>query len=351
MYVDFHLCCVYQLVTWNARPWVRPIADLNDFEEMMLSLVHPFVQVYTIPTTGELAFAGHVCNFRQRVHEWVKELPVRPKNMPYVLVKPRPNQTDPDQRPRLPFAVDVQKVKRAYEWLRQYNHHYKDVPWSDANADAWTNETEQVPTREEDITQHLSQCSTTLVKRRMSGLEQGEAGGQEQTASWKCRTAFGMDSDVDESWQNVTHYMGGHYRVARSLTSRELYRAIVAKTLYPVGRDQGEALEELRERGEWEDGWEREDTRKAMPKLDAPRVDEKDPIREDEKDYIAKAFVGIFPFGAGCYYTAKNGLEAAPSFADWATHVLGRVSWRESVETSESRCLSGNSVMRLMRKQ
>ena len=188
------------------------------------------------------------------------QLQVRPKNMSYVLVKPRPNQTDPDLRPRLPFAVDVHKVKRAYEWLRINNRHYKDVPWSDANADAWTNETEQVPTREEDITQHLSQCSTTLVKRWMSGLEQGEAGGQEQTASWKCRTAFGMDSDVDELWQNVTHYMGGHYRVVKSLTSRELYRAIVAKTLFPVGRDQGEALEELRERGEWEDGWEKEDS-------------------------------------------------------------------------------------------
>lgn len=93
----------------------RPVAELNDFEEMMLSLVHPFVQVYTIPTTGELAFAGHVCNFRQKVHEWVKELPVRPKNMPYVLVKPRPNSANPDQRPRLPFAVDVHKVKAAYE--------------------------------------------------------------------------------------------------------------------------------------------------------------------------------------------------------------------------------------------
>ena len=69
VYVQVVMYGTLHIVTWPARPSVRPIADLNDFEEMMLSLVHPFVQVYTIPTTGELAFAGHVCNFRQRVHE------------------------------------------------------------------------------------------------------------------------------------------------------------------------------------------------------------------------------------------------------------------------------------------
>ena len=440
------------IVTWPARPSVRPIADLNDFEEMMLSLVHPFVQVYTIPTTGELAFAGHVCNFRQKVHEWVKELPVRPKNMPYVLVKPRPNHTDPDQRPRLPFAIDVQRVRKAYEWLKKYNVHYKDIEWSEDNARAWTDGIEEVPTREEDITQHLSSCSMTLFKKWMSRLEQGEAEGQEQTASWKCRRAFGMDSDVDELWTNVKYYMGGHYRVVTSLTSLQLYRAIFAKTHYPEGENLGEALQELQECGEWEDGWEKEDcdqwpegykqllselvasriameeemgakeqhelgavqpeepegdeeerlnaieafdpdrvqnaadskprfvfeggasggegrgadeeqdtrepmkgdaesgdatvevseeghlqerthgaqnrrrmdrrTRKATPKVDAPRVDEKDPIREDENDYIAKAFVKIFPFGLGDYYTKKNSMQAAPSFADWAKYVL-----------------------------
>ena len=41
-----------------------PLAALTDFEEMVLALVYPLVQVYTIPTTGELAYVGHVCNFR-----------------------------------------------------------------------------------------------------------------------------------------------------------------------------------------------------------------------------------------------------------------------------------------------
>ena len=40
------------------------VAALSDHEEMVLALVHPLVQVYTIPRTGQLAYVGHICNFR-----------------------------------------------------------------------------------------------------------------------------------------------------------------------------------------------------------------------------------------------------------------------------------------------
>ena len=43
------------------------VAALTDHEEMVLALVHPLVQVYTIPRTGQLAYVGHICNFRQKV--------------------------------------------------------------------------------------------------------------------------------------------------------------------------------------------------------------------------------------------------------------------------------------------
>ena len=65
------------------------IAALNDLEEMVLSLIHPLVQVYSIPRTGELAYVGHICNFRQDVNQFMKSLPVRPCDMPFVLIKPR----------------------------------------------------------------------------------------------------------------------------------------------------------------------------------------------------------------------------------------------------------------------
>ena len=40
-------------------------------------------------------------------------------------------------------------MKKAYEWLKRHNEHYEDTEWSEDNAKAWTDQTEEVPTREE----------------------------------------------------------------------------------------------------------------------------------------------------------------------------------------------------------
>ena len=77
-----------------------PLAKLSDFEEMVLALVHPLVQVYTIPSTGELAYVGHVCNFRQHVSHFLSSLPTLPQDMPFVLVRPRRAPHQQDRRPR-----------------------------------------------------------------------------------------------------------------------------------------------------------------------------------------------------------------------------------------------------------
>ena len=41
----------------------------------LLALVHPLVQVYTIPKSGQLAYVGHICNFHQKVSEFLSKLP------------------------------------------------------------------------------------------------------------------------------------------------------------------------------------------------------------------------------------------------------------------------------------
>ena len=46
------------------QDFAAPVAQLTDQEEMVLSLIHQLVQVYTLPRTGQLAYVGHVCNFR-----------------------------------------------------------------------------------------------------------------------------------------------------------------------------------------------------------------------------------------------------------------------------------------------
>ena len=97
------------------------IAALNDLEEMVLSLIHPLVQVYSIPRTGELAYVGHICNFRQDVKRFMKSLPVCPADMPFVLIKPRAHRSQ-EKAPRMPFPVDTSKLRAAFEWLTTHNY-------------------------------------------------------------------------------------------------------------------------------------------------------------------------------------------------------------------------------------
>ena len=101
------------------------LASLDDFGEMVLSLVHPLVQVYSIPKTGELAYVGHTCNFRQNVKSFMTRLPMRPAEMPMLMVKPRPPAGKAvDTRPRNPFKVNTVQLRAAFEWLRRHNVQY-----------------------------------------------------------------------------------------------------------------------------------------------------------------------------------------------------------------------------------
>ena len=65
------------------------LAALTDHEEMVMALVDPLVQVYTIPRTGQLANVWHICNFRQKVSKFLSSLPTLPGDMPFVQVRPR----------------------------------------------------------------------------------------------------------------------------------------------------------------------------------------------------------------------------------------------------------------------
>ena len=111
-----------------------PLAVLTDFEEMVLALVHPLVQVYTIPTTGELAYVGHVCNFRQKVSKFLSSIPAQKQSFPAMVVV-RPRQVHGRGSKRLPFPVNVKRLRDAYMWLKVHNPYYKNVLWNEAAAE------------------------------------------------------------------------------------------------------------------------------------------------------------------------------------------------------------------------
>ena len=103
------------------------VAALTDHEEMVLALVHPLVQVFNIPRTGQLAYVGHICNFHQKVSQFLSRLPTMPDEMPFVQVRPRMYKNH--KPPSRLFKVDVQKLWRAFSWLKRHNPYYQEVEW------------------------------------------------------------------------------------------------------------------------------------------------------------------------------------------------------------------------------
>jgi hypothetical protein len=126
------------------------VALLTDHEEMVIALVHPLVQVYTIPRTGQLAYVGHICNFRQKVAKFLNSLPIPKNDFPFVMVRPRRFANRPTTK--APFKINVQKIRDAFRWLKENNPYYYNVDWIESRTADWLDEEIPVGTsRSEDI--------------------------------------------------------------------------------------------------------------------------------------------------------------------------------------------------------
>ena len=109
----------------SVEVFATAVAALTNHEEMVLALVHPLVQVYTIPRTRQLAYVGHICNFRQKVSQPLSRLPTMPDEMAFVQVRPRKYKTHVP--PKALFKVAVQKLRLAFAWLKTHNPYYLEV--------------------------------------------------------------------------------------------------------------------------------------------------------------------------------------------------------------------------------
>ena len=111
------------------------MALLTDHEEMLIALVRPLVQVYTIPRTSQLAYVGLICNFRQKVAKFLKLLPIPKKDTFFVMVRPRSFRNRPFGK--APFKKDVNKLRDLFHWLKQNNPYYYGVEWNEARKMEW----------------------------------------------------------------------------------------------------------------------------------------------------------------------------------------------------------------------
>jgi hypothetical protein len=98
-------------------PVPAELAVLTDFEEMLVSRIHPLVQVFTLFPSGQMAYVGHIVNYRQRSVKWITDLPLRPADVPIVLVRRKTRETAKRQRARVPFAARKEVLRNALVWL------------------------------------------------------------------------------------------------------------------------------------------------------------------------------------------------------------------------------------------
>ena len=170
--------------------------------------MHPLVQVYTIPRTSQLAYVGHVCNFRQNVTKFLSTLPTLPANMPFVKVRPRSFGGKPSRKS--PFTVNVQKLRHAFEWLRANNPWYRDVQWREDWAKEWAQDDVDIGTsREEDfhdgqslvISKDSFESWMQLVRQHLSSEDEGfELGGRLLELIHSARNPDDDHEDVYDEW-------------------------------------------------------------------------------------------------------------------------------------------------------
>ena len=68
-------------------PRYDALSDLTWYESLLIARVHPVISVVTLTSTGLLCYAGHACDYYQKVLEWVRGLPAALHDMMWFLIK------------------------------------------------------------------------------------------------------------------------------------------------------------------------------------------------------------------------------------------------------------------------
>ena len=149
--------------------------------------------------------------------------------MPFVLVRPRVTKANPNQRRRPPFPVRMDKIKAAFLWLQAHNPYYKNIAWNEDNATAW--EEEDLPSREEDMLQHV------MVDEKLLDLWLHGVYGQDADSNVSGHAeAFAGIADIVKDafnsadkpiWWQIRDRLGGSFGVAKTISTAHIYRALV----------------------------------------------------------------------------------------------------------------------------
>ena len=87
---------MFSQANWqHLGPRHTALSSLTWYESQLIARVHAVMSVLTLTATGMLCFAGHVCNYYQKVMEWVQSLPAILGDKQFFVVKRRKSLRQP----------------------------------------------------------------------------------------------------------------------------------------------------------------------------------------------------------------------------------------------------------------
>lgn len=97
------------------------LQDLTYIEQLLIARVHSIVSIFRIKG-AQYGYSGNVINFRQNISEYIKRLPIHPKNLPSTILFNKETAVGNVQ-----FEVRSHKLYAALVWLKEHNMYYKDI--------------------------------------------------------------------------------------------------------------------------------------------------------------------------------------------------------------------------------
>jgi len=98
------------------------LSSLTWYESQLVARVHAVMSVLTLTATGMLCFAGHVCNYYQKVMEWVQSLPAVLREKQFFVVKRRRSLRAPsiNTRQKKPITANFKRLQGAILECHQF---------------------------------------------------------------------------------------------------------------------------------------------------------------------------------------------------------------------------------------
>lgn len=139
-------------------PVPEELRNLTYIECMLIARVHPVVSIYRIKG-AQYGYRGHVINFKQNISEYIKKLPIHPRDLPSTIIFNRNTAAG-----NVKFHVRAKVLRTALIWLIKHNPFYKDIELNTR----WLNELENM----HDATEFLPTCEINAEKQDDENIDE-----------------------------------------------------------------------------------------------------------------------------------------------------------------------------------